>query len=430
VTAPHSLVGALSAGQNIRLDLGLRIGILLLPLFHLTVKHWTNSWLAILGALSLIFLCAEWRNRGSFFENWWSKAVFACLLAPLLGVVSAQFLRHQWYPKAFDGPSRLALAAIVFLALRKKRIHFCEPFRWVCSISILISFLSVLHVTAPTEAWGGRFATYFVDCDTFGQHIVLLTFLSFLMVQMDGDVSRLHQLFHYIAVACGVYLAVGSQTRGAWIALMPMSIIWAIAVRAKPRKIFLTLLLSLVVFSLIFVIDKDFHARLTSIYSELHGWFSGENVDTSGGVRLTMWKVTWVLFQNNPLHGYGEYQDFKPFLEQPLVTSVASSLARETLVNGPHNQLAAESLRSGIFGVLYTLAYFTVPAIIFLRGARDSDLRIQKAATLGIAVIVAFGVFSLTMEVFNLKFAVSFFGYLVAALAADCLPSNCGTRAP
>jgi hypothetical protein len=39
-------------------------------------------------------------------------------------------------------------------------------------------------------------------------------------------------------------------------------------------------------------------------------------------------------------------------------------------------------------------------------------------------------VFSLTMEVFNLKFAVSFFGYLVAALAADCLPSHCETRAP
>jgi O-antigen ligase len=250
------------------------------------------------------------------------------------------------------------------------------------------------------------------------------------MVQMDGDSFRFHQLVDYSAIACGVYLTAGSQTRGAWIALIPLIVVWLFAIRPKPAKLLLVVFTSLIAFLLIFTTSQAFHDRFLSIYSELTGWISGENPDTSAGVRLTMWKVTWLLFKNSPLYGYGEYSDFKALLDQPIITSASSCLAREALLNGPHNQLAAESLRSGVFGVIYTFAYFIVPGIVFLRGARHSDLRIQKAATLGIAVIVAFGVFSLTMEVFNLKFAVSFFGYLVAALAADCLPSHCETRAP
>jgi O-antigen ligase len=144
-------------------------------------------------------------------------------------------------------------------------------------------------------------------------------------------------------------------------------------------------------------------------------------MDTSGGVRLSMWKITFALFKHSPLYGYGEYEQFKAFLEEPFITSIASKAARETINNGPHNQLAAEVLRSGIFGLFYSLGTFVIPGIVFLRNIRSKKAAASNPAGLGLCVVVAFAVFSLAFEVFNLKFAVSFYGFLVAVLAAECL---------
>ncbi len=417
----RSTVGLFVPPDASRLDYALAMGVALLPLFHLTIKSWTNSWLTVLGALSLILIVTESKKGVRFFQTWQSKAIVACLAAPLLGVIMAQLARHQWFWKAQDGPSRLVLAALAFLALRHRGISFYKHFRWACPLSIIASFISILIDKTAATAWGGRFATYFVDCDTFGQHIVLLTFSCFIMAQMDERASLRRQLVDYIAVGCGAYLALGSLTRGAWIAIAPLSLVWLVALRKRPVKIATTALCAVVAFGLVLALKHDLQDRLFSIYQDLSHWFSGQNQDTSGGIRLSMWKITWALFKHSPWFGYGEYEAFKAYLNQPFITSIASETARETLIHGPHNQLAAEVLRSGILGFVYTLGYFVVPGFVFVNGARSIDPRIRRSAVLGVVVMVSFAVFSLSLEVFNLKFAVSFFGFLVAGLAADCL---------
>ena len=403
------------------LDYALIVGVALLPIFHLTLKSWTNGWLTVLGVLSLILISTEIKKGVRIFQNWQSKAIVACLLAPLLGVILAQLARHHWFWKAQDGPSRLVLAALAFLALRHRCISFYQYFRWGCPLSVIACFISMLLHKTPTAMWGGRFATYFVDCDAFGQHIVFLTFSAFIMAQMDESPSLLRKLLDYIAVGCGAYLAMGSLTRGAWIAIVPLSLVWVVALRSRPKKIVATALIAATAFGLILALKPDIQDRLLSIYQHLAQWFSGKNQDTSAGIRLSMWKITWALFKNNPAFGYGEYEDFKPYLDQPFITSIASEVARDTLTHGPHNQLAAEVLRSGILGFIYALGYFIVPGFVFVSGTRSTDHRTRQAAVLGLVVVVSFAVFSLSMEVFNLKFAVSFFGFLVAGLAADCL---------
>jgi hypothetical protein len=88
--------------------------------------------------------------------------------------------------------------------------------------------------------------------------------------------------------------------------------------------------------------------------------------------------------------------------------------------------LAAEVLRSGVFGLLYSLGSFVIPGLVFWRRFHSGVPSAQPSAVIGLCVVVAFAVFSLTLEVFNLKFAVSFYGFLIAALGAECL--SCSVR--
>ena len=403
------------------LDALLALGLTILPLFHLTLKSWTNGWLAVLGGLALVHLWEQHSATKPIFADWQTKAITAALTAPLVGVIIAQVLRQNLYWKALDGPSRMALAGLVFLVLRHKRVQFLKVFRWICPISILICFVSILLFHAGTEHWGGRFATYFVDCDAFGQHIVLLGFLGFMMFQMEDNSSRVLRCLDLGAVACATYLALGSQTRGAWIALVPLSLLWIAFLRENPRRILYTALAAVALLGGILVLDIAVRERMLSIYHELNGWWTGQNVDTSGGLRLSMWKITLALFKHSPLYGYGEYAQFKHVLQEPFITSIASETARSTIDNGPHNQVAAEVLRSGIFGLLYSMGLFVIPGWIFILNLRSHLRSSRLAAILGLCVVVAFAVFSLTLEVFNMKFAASFYGFLIAALAAQSL---------
>lgn len=394
------------------------------PLLHLTVKSWTNIFVGLLFILAMGTLIRDKCFLRQLNSGWETPLVFVALSAPLFGIFIAQMMRHHWFPKALDGPSRMAMMAFAFLVLKEKKSGFLSVFRWICPVSVILCFISILVFHSGTDYWGGRFATYFADCDTFGQHITLLTFLSFMMFQMEPIVSRRLLLLDLASLLAGTYMALGSQTRGAWIALLPLSLVWVYFLRRRPAKIIVSILLFGVFFWGILYFVPFLKDRFISIYHELHGWFTHQNMDTSGGLRLSMWKITLALFQHSPLYGYGEYEQFKVFLEEPFITSIASKAARETINNGPHNQLAAEVLRSGIFGLLYSLGTFLIPGIVFLRNIGSKKAAVSNPAVLGLCVVVAFAVFSLAFEVFNLKFAVSFYGFLIAVLAAECLSSR------
>ncbi|WP_425129231.1 O-antigen ligase family protein, partial [Burkholderia gladioli] len=54
--------------------------------------------------------------------------------------------------------------------------------------------------------------------------------------------------------------------------------------------------------------------RLVSVYTETSQWMNQSNPDTSGGMRLTMWKIAVALFVHNPLRGYGDV-GFRAYLD-------------------------------------------------------------------------------------------------------------------
>jgi O-antigen ligase len=98
---------------------------------------------------------------------------------------------------------------------------------------------------------------------------------------------------------------------------------------------------------------------------------------------------------------------------------VANDFAIDTIRNGPHNELLANALRSGVLGILSVLGLYLLPLAVFWQGLKESTGFPRLANLMGIAVVVAYMVFGITLEVFNLKFSASFYGFLIAVLAAQ-----------
>nr|WP_281066824.1 O-antigen ligase family protein [methane-oxidizing endosymbiont of Gigantopelta aegis] len=142
-------------------------------------------------------------------------------------------------------------------------------------------------------------------------------------------------------------------------------------------------------------------------------------MDTSTSVRFSMWKIAWQLFLHNPIFGYGD-QGYTVFLDKPWFSSTASGFAKKTMACcGPHNELLANMLRSGILGGLSVLCLFFIPLVLFFRNAFDSNTRISEASRLGISYIITVMICSISIEVFNLKYTSTFYGLTIAGLFAQ-----------
>ena len=401
------------------LQLSTAVAVTLLPLFHLTVKNWTNGWLAFLGVVSLIGLVLTIKNRRELFPDWRSAVVVLAFALPILAVVISQLLRGDWVWKYLDGPARFLLAAVAFLWLRGQKIDFIRAFRVVCPLSIWFALVFVWIDPEPTKLWANRFATSIADTNTFGIQIVLLGFLSFMMLQLHPPKSWPLKVLLASSVGVSAYLSVGSQTRTGWMALPFLGLVWLYAMRSQWRKMVVTSSAMLAFLGAVVVSYPPVHQRVVSIYSELDDWVSGNNTDTSGGARLGIWRAAIELFKHRPLEGYGDYAQFKDSLDLPAVRAVANDFAIDTIRNGPHNELFANALRSGVLGILSVLGLYLLPLAVFWQGLKESTGFPRLANLMGIAVVVAYMVFGITLEVFNLKFSASFYGFLIAVLAAQ-----------
>jgi O-antigen ligase len=88
-----------------------------------------------------------------------------------------------------------------------------------------------------------------------------------------------------------------------------------------------------------------------------------------------------------------------------------------------HNQILAYAVDYGLLGVLCILGIYLGPAYFFIRAARVRDSHAaQRAALMGLMTVVAFAIFGLTVETFNLKVTVGFYATMLALFAAFAYP--------
>ncbi len=353
-------------------------------------------------------------------------AVAIAMAMPFLVLLVSQALRQELIVKAYDGPLRMLIAIPILYYLYYKRVNFA---RLLGAVAPLALFILVAQVNLDPKAlthWGGRFATYFVDTDMFGVYVLILA--SFCLFGIDNVVRQSGKVLLALQIAgfaAGMYLVIGSETRASWLALPFVLLLWTLLRTSRLDRRTSIVLASLVIVGLVlaFTLYPGSSARLHSGYQEVAQWFDGSNRNTSAGFRLTMWHMSWELFKHSPWYGYGDL-GFRAYLAEPWITAIASPEARGIIFVGPHNEFLANLLRSGVLGGVSVLCLFFVPLTVFWRKRQYPDSQVAKASHLGLAYLVGLMVCSISFEVLTLKYTASFYGLIIAGLAAQAIQDH------
>ncbi|MBU9135528.1 O-antigen ligase family protein [Burkholderia multivorans] len=384
---------------------------------YLSWRGATNAALFVLLLLALLNSPAWWANA----RDQWRRFVplWIALAAPIVALAIGQLFRQEWIPKAFDAPLRMLLAIPILLYFHQRRIDFARIVGYAAPLCLFAMLAEVWLDPAASGQWGGRYATYFVDTDTFGVYGLVLTgFCLFSLRIAPNGGSKISAAWQLFGALVGIVLIIGSGTRTAWYAVPVVFALWLWLNRRSARLRWL--LVCIAVLAAVLVLDREIAARLLSGYHEIHQWLVGTRRDTSAGLRLTMWHMSWELFKHRPWGGYGD-TGYLAFLDQPWIASIAPISQAMAIEHGPHNELLANLLRSGVGGGVAVLCQFLIPLMFFARRCYAADDAVKEASRLGLIYIVCVIVMSVGFEMFTLKYTASFYGLVIACLGAQVL---------
>ncbi len=401
-------------------DAFLIIGVSMFPLLYMTYRGWTNRWLVALFVLALVFSIFRWRIIKTELGDRFSQLLILTLASPFLAILLSQLLRNDININAYDGPLRFFLAGLIFLYLKHKQVDFLYLFQYIAPISLLIAVGAIFYYPETSAYWGGRYASYFVDPLTFGGYALVIGFTCLFLLNLKKDAYFLSGL-KLMGFACGLFLSVGSGSRSGWMAIPFVLALW-VYINRKNKKLVINASLILISALLItLLLNENLQQRILSIFQEIYAWFTNQanKEEGSGGMRLTMWRMSWVLFLESPLYGYGDPVGYKHLLDQPLVTSFAGPNALGAITLGPHHEVFGQMLRSGIFGLIAGLLLFFAPMTVFIQQLRRNFQNL--AAQVGLAFVLGLFICSLSIEVFNLKYTTSFYALMLACLCAQAL---------
>jgi len=408
----------------------LAAAVALLPLFYLTLKNWTETWLVILALISGYGIIKSRLRLHSFFPDRGTTWLFAALAFPIFAVFLSIVLRGdlkwslmQQNLDLLNGPSRLFLAAIALVWMNYKRVRFLDALQISCAIGIIVT---VFFATTQQPGVANRYTTSLLDLCTFGQQIVLLGLLQFFLLVFHPPRSRVGWAVGILSILLAGYMGINSGGRGGWIAVPPLLLVAALLYQGKKTALLAILLVALLGVGSVFATNQVFRGRLLSIYSETQAWFAGD--PTAGGSgRFTLMAISWELIKDNPIKGYAH----KHYLWDPVYrmdpqrymrsgfTYEGTEYHRFTLCDtGEHNQYLHELLMHGVFGLFAMIFLLLLPLIVFATRLRGSEGDFYAAAAVGVGFVLAFIVFGLAQGPFSYKVIASFYGFVIAGLAS------------
>ena len=401
--------------------------VALAPLLMLSLRGWLNALLAAVFLLSVWHYAKKWRQGRNALAvlDFWDKMLLLCLSAPFLAIFFSQMLRGQWNDNPFDGPVRVLACFVIFLYLRSLRFNVVKTFGFILPISLWLLFLVVKSNSDLITQAGGRYTIYFGNPITLGQFSLVLAFLCLASMQYNDRKSLYLNLYQISGFVVGIVIALGSGSRGAWVAAPILTAIY-VAASFKQKKISIYWWASgFLILGVVFLMYSDlFLGRLREAYIEIAQYLETGHKDTSLGLRFSFIKIAWHLWLESPLYGYGDGMTPK-LADIPALSHLATPMVENTVrYNGVHNELMQNLLRSGIFGLLAYLAQLLIPLLLFFKSARSPNICVASAGILGLMYISSVFLFGLSVEVFNLKYTAFFYGFIVAALAAQCLSAD------
>ena len=412
------------------------ISMAISPIFLLTVAGWMTRILAVCALLA-IFVLYKNKNRKINDEMavnriTWAEIKLLCITfsLPLLGTFLAQSFRNQYTWSYYDSPIHVLICVLILLAMLKNNNHVgtrvIELMSHTLPITTLLALFNIL--IHPNLHWGAsRLSTQAVDPLAFGSLSLTLGLLSLISIKLHSNDSKLLVLYKVLGFCVGIYLSIISGSRTGWIALPIVGIIWIYFEHIKftfMTKI-IAVLAVLTIASSSYFLSANVHQRIDATVKEtlLYQWNppkNAPNLDTSVGARISFARMSVFLLEKKPLSGWGD-GSFENVINDPALDFAVMSTKMTALTAGFHNEITANMVRSGIWGLISSVALFLVPALFFIRNMRSKLKQQRNVSFIALAFLICQFISSLSMELLNLRYAASFYGLMIAMFCGQIL---------
>ena len=407
--------------------------IIVCPVFLLTVKHWTNFVLLVVFVGSLFFL---YRKKDITIQDTdrvrhWRWIISLTLIGPLLAVGMGQLLRGEFYPPNFDAPLRIAFCAPIFLAITFGWLHINGKeqitFLWVKYTFPGMLIWTFIDRPSWSTSWGAnRITTFFVDPLTFGSLTLLFSLFSFAALSFFWQkLSITHRIFVFFAVFSGLYLSVMSGSRTGWLALPFFLFFWyryfAWFQYGKKKAFWgVILLMSGIIF--LVPLQPLLVEKIYLAFAEINNYhWNSLNPDNSVGMRISFYRMAVFYFFENPLKGWGDL-GWMELINSPEISQYATAFTKNFPKNGFHNEVLTSAVRSGIWGLISSLALLFIPIVFVISIQTKNASHTLKFLSFFLLIFMTHMIVAgMTTEVTNLVFLASFVGLSLSIFIGDTL---------
>lgn len=401
--------------------------VFIFPLSFMSVKHGVH--VSLYGIFILYIYSLIKATKIIFFDK---KLIFIFMSLSSLLITTAlqQITTINFNFSAWDGPSRLLIAGIALLYLHQKNINYVKILEIAIPTGLI---LLVIYLSFHQKYyWGHRWANVFVDPNSLGSQSTILSMVCLLSIQPKAK-SYL-TILKVIGAIAGLYISVKAESRGGWIAIPFMIVIWLILKLRKSNqsssketiKTIAIFLFFLICITTLAIFIDPIKNRFMATIIEIKTWFRDPTIYTSAGARMSMWVAAIQLIQENPI-GYGEIAIKDVLKNHSLHSSIYMNGVKDMLIAGPHSDILSKGLSLGILGIVAYLATIFSPVVLFASKVKSRNISTHNAAHMGLIYVTGVFIVGLFNENLSLKYLCSFYGLMIACLTADVLRDNSST---
>lgn len=347
--------------------------------------------------------------RSNYVGNTFSKleeqlilfGLFAFLLA-LLGFFQ-QHPEHTRFAGAIETQFKSLIPLLIFPILYYLKITNIKFLVNSILVAAVTAGLITLSIDIPSEM--PRYLRTHGAPIIFGDLAILFGLLSLSFSFMYFKKEKLQFILLIIGAVLGITASLYSGSRGGWIALLTVPVLFILMAPKSHRKtlIAITAIIFLIIVSIIFGTENPVHQRLSTAYVEVNNLIENPNwAGGSLGSRLVFFKTAILAFLSNPIFGIGvgEFYAYKMVLMQE-----SPGLYPEYLISykHSHNEYLGILSGMGLIGILFYIIFFSWLIKIFKKALKSTDQQIKSIGLAGVTLLFCYLDFSLSESFLSSK---------------------------
>lgn len=316
--------------------------------------------------------------------------------------------------RGFDRPVRFLLALPVLLLI----LRFPPRQAWLWSGLALGAIGAASLAIFQKLMEGAVRPSGFLHAIQFGNLSMLMGVLCF--AGLGWAVVQRHRYAWVVLLLAGALLgmlgSLLSGSRGGWVGL---PVIGYVLYRGYGRQLpfmvklgFISAMMALI-FSMYALPQTGVQQRVNDAVSDIALYVSGEERDTSLGLRFEMWRGASQLIIERPLLGWGEsgYESAMAELgEQGEISVMAAEFGHA------HNEFIDAFAKRGLLGIAVLLMLYMIPLRMFASGLKHANLEVRALAVAGTLLPVAYIDFGLSQAFLAHNSGAMFYAFWLVVL--------------